>query len=152
MNDCDICGRPTGTVYVVGIEGAMMNLCASCARGKKPVRIIEERQERAGQYQKQAREEEPEIVADYGRRIRSARENMGLSAKVLAEKISEKESTLTRVERGEMLPPETLRKKLEKELGIRLTEQGVAGGGGQRNGGDRPVTLGDAAVMKKDRK
>jgi putative transcription factor len=152
MNDCDICGRPTKTVYVVEIEGATMNLCSNCAKDKKPVRIIQKREESRSKLQGTGKAEELDIVPDYGRRIKSAREVMGLSAKVLAEKINEKESTLARVERQEMLPPETLMKKLEKELGIRLTEVGVSGSGGARGTGNAPITLGDAAIMKKDKK
>ncbi|MCL4552262.1 MAG: multiprotein-bridging factor 1 family protein [Candidatus Marsarchaeota archaeon] len=149
MNDCDVCGRPAGTVYVVRIEGALMNLCERCARGKHPEQVIHG-EGRMGEPQgRKPDAAEPEIVADYGRRIRQAREAVGISAKVLAEKISEKESTLVRVEKQETLPSETLRKKLEKELGIRLLEQASDAGVNSRISHNEPLSLWDAAVKKK---
>ena len=47
---------------------------------------------------------------------------MGLSLKVLAEIINEKESFLARVENERAKPSNTLIKKLEKTLDIKLTE------------------------------
>ncbi len=148
--DCDICGRSTPIAYVVEIEGARMSLCEKCAKGKAPLQVLgEEKMRPVNRHAPAAGPEEKEMVQDYGKRIRSAREAMGMPAKVLAERINEKESTLIRVENQRMLPDETLRKKLEKELGIKLMEQVQKGKSGPAQHGSEPVSLWDAAVKKE---
>lgn len=66
--------------------------------------------------------ESDEIAEDYGSRVRIAREQMKIPVRVLAEMLNEKEGLIKRVEQQKTLPPEALRKKLEKALGIRLGE------------------------------
>jgi putative transcription factor len=151
--DCDICGRAAEIAYVVEIEGAMMTLCERCAKGKTPVRVLgEERMQKSTARKEPAARDEPEVVSDYGHRIRSARDAIGMSTKVLAEKINEKESTLIRVENQRMLPDETLRKKLERELGIKLMEQVPRGRTSAAGGSNTPTTLWDAAIRKEKKK
>ncbi len=153
MYDCDICGRSSEIAYVVEIEGAMMTLCERCAKGKTPTQVLGEERPRKGTGRKElADQEEPEVVSDYGHRIRSARDAIGMSTKVLAEKINEKESTLIRVENQRMLPDETLRKKLERELGIKLMEHVPRGKASAAGGGNTPTTLWDAAIRKEKKK
>jgi putative transcription factor len=91
-----------------------------------------------------------EVVPGYGRRIRNARDAMGLPLKVLAERINEKESTLFRVENEKMLPNDTIVRKLEKELNIKLTEVVAREGKSQSSRKNEPVTLGDFLVKKKE--
>jgi ribosome-binding protein aMBF1 (putative translation factor) len=54
--------------------------------------------------------------------MKEARERMKIPIKVLAEMLNEKETLLSRVEQQKTLPPEELRKKLERALGITLQE------------------------------
>ena len=63
------------------------------------------------------------IVSDYAKRIRQAREKLGLTQKDFAMKISEKESVLHKLETGAIEPSIETAKKLEKTLKIKLVEQ-----------------------------
>jgi putative transcription factor len=91
-----------------------------------------------------------EVVQDYDERIRSARESRGLSQEELAKQLNEKASLIRKLERGDVLPSDSVQRKLEKELDISLTE----GGGdtdteweGSSSAGT--TTLGDV-VKRKD--
>ena len=64
-----------------------------------------------------------EIVPDFGKRIRKAREAKGLTAKELAMKIFEKESLLHRIENQAIKPSDLMIEKLEKQLGIQLKKK-----------------------------
>jgi putative transcription factor len=92
-----------------------------------------------------------EVATDYDQRVREAREGRGLSQQDLASELNEKTSLIRKVERGDVLPSDALRKKLERELGISLTE----GSGGDddesewSSGSSTTTTLGDV-VKRKD--
>jgi len=123
---CEICGRK-GAHAIIEVEGAKLKVCGSCAYGKKILYHLDETGEvREGPEKHRAPpkfEETEEIVENYGKIIKDARENIGLSRSVVAEKINEKESYLERIERGELTPTFTVARKLEKELGITLVEK-----------------------------
>lgn len=92
-----------------------------------------------------------EIAADYDGIIRGARESAGLSREELGKQLNEKASLIGKFERGESLPSDDVRGKLERALDIDLVE-GAAGdedtewsGGGESSG----MTLGDV-VERKD--
>ncbi len=63
-----------------------------------------------------------ELVDDCGMVIRRAREARGMSHEDLARKIQEKASLLKKIERNDLTPDDSVRKKLERTLGISLTE------------------------------
>jgi putative transcription factor len=92
-----------------------------------------------------------EVATDYDQRVREAREGRGLSQQDLASELNEKTSLIRKVERGDVLPSDALRKKLERELDISLTE----GSGGDddesewSSGSSTTTTLGDV-VKRKD--
>ena len=123
---CEICGRK-GAHAIVEVEGATLKVCGLCAYGKKILYHLDEsgeakeRTERRGPPPKF--EETEEIVENYGKIIKNAREKLGLGRAVIAEKINEKESYLERIERGELTPTFAVARKLEKELGIKLVEK-----------------------------
>lgn len=92
-----------------------------------------------------------EIVADYDTVVRTARESAGLSREELGKQLNEKASLIGKIERGESLPSDDVRRKLERALDVDLVE-GAAGdadsewsGGGESSG----MTLGDV-VERKD--
>ncbi len=64
-----------------------------------------------------------ELVDDYGRAIRRAREASGMSHEELALKIKEKASLLKKIEREAIIPEDKVRRKLERTLQITLTEE-----------------------------
>jgi len=63
-----------------------------------------------------------ELLSDYGFAIRRAREARGMSQEELAIAIKEKASLLKKLEREDLRPEDSVRKKLERTLGISLTE------------------------------
>ena len=92
-----------------------------------------------------------EIATDYDERIRSAREQEGLSQADLADELNEKASLIRKLERGETLPSDEVQSKLERHFDISLS-----GGAGAdedaewEGGGDAgEYTLGDV-VKRKD--
>jgi len=121
---CEICGRK-GVHAIIEVEGAKLKVCGSCAYGKKTLYNLDDEGEPRGRERKLPAklEETEEIVEDYGKIIKKAREKIGLSRSVVAEKINEKESYLERIERGELIPTFPVAKKLERELGITLIEK-----------------------------
>ena len=151
MYDCEICGRKTDTLYIIEVEGAELTSCAKCSEGKDVVDTIgsdEGRAKAKGFSAAKAPVLEEELVDNFGDEIRKARERLGLPLNVLAERINEKESTLNRVEHGKMQPTVALTKKLEKQLGIRLTSMPEQLPKPGRSAGGSSMTLGDAAAMK----
>jgi putative transcription factor len=94
---------------------------------------------------------EGEIVDDYSERIRHAREAMGLSQKDLALQMKERELLIKKIEKGELIPEDAVRKKLEKALSIRLLES-VAPDSEKKAKDLLAPTLGDVTVIKKVKK
>ena len=66
-------------------------------------------------------DEMDEIAPDYDDRIRSAREERGLSQSDLANELTEKASLIRKLERGETLPSDEVQSKLERYFAISLT-------------------------------
>jgi len=63
-----------------------------------------------------------DVVPDYAERIKRAREKLGWTTKILAEKVRERETTIKRIEAGRLKPTINLAKRLEEVLGIKLLE------------------------------
>jgi putative transcription factor len=95
-------------------------------------------------------DEMDEVVQNYDDRIRNARETEGLTQEELANQLNEKSSLIRKLERGDVLPSDTVQRKLEKALGVTLSE----GGGGNddewsSDSATGSTTLGDV-VKRKD--
>ena len=94
-------------------------------------------------------DEMDEVASDYDQRIRQARESAGLSQEDLAKELNEKASLIRKLERGDMLPSDSVQKKLERKLDISLSEGGDGGDteweGGSSTGS---YTLGDVVTRK----
>jgi putative transcription factor len=94
-------------------------------------------------------DEMDEVVPDYDDRIRQGRESQGLTQEELANQLNEKASLMRKLERGDVLPSDSVQRKLEKALDVSLSEGG--GGedadwsGGSATGG---TTLGDVVTRK----
>jgi putative transcription factor len=69
-------------------------------------------------------DEMDEIAQDYDERIRSAREQSGLSQEELAKQLNEKASLIRKLEHGDTLPSDDVQRKLEKALDIDLSAGG----------------------------
>lgn len=154
MEDCELCGNPTGDIYVVSVEDVELRVCAKCAKGKKVITVQSDSNKKKPQAQRsfmpqRKKEEDQSLIENYGTAIRNAREKMQLPLPVLAEMLNEKETLLLRIEQQQTLPPIALTKKLEKALKIKLIDESVdteANSGGRS--GDK-VTLGDFILKKK---
>ena len=163
---CELCGREVRRTRRVIIEGVVLNVCNECARfgvelggksGAKPVsppdyiKMRIETIKKRKSSRKDFIEEEEVLAADYGDRVRRAREKMNLTQEELGAKINEKSSVIAKIERYELHPDKTLIKKLEKFLGIKLTEKvtpvKTSGGGSTKS-----LTLGDLIEMELKKK
>lgn len=164
--ECEVCGKklkfPTTAVK---IEGTEFKACGDCS---KLGTVIEKRKPTGegkaygtpapSRYAPKSVQKprpknyfaglENELVEDYDAVIKKAREAKGLSQEDLALKIKEKATLIKKIERKEINPEETVLKKLEKELEIKLTETFDSGETfkARSTGG---ATLGDIAFMKK---
>ncbi len=159
---CEICGIDIkGTPIRVTVEGTVLDVCSKCARYGKPSdkwtpvsrkispaeKTVVMRKPRRDAFDKI----EDEIIADYSHIIRKARESQGLTIEELASKMMEKSTLLRKIEREELVPEDSVRKKLETALNIKLTER--VSTQDQRGGGFiRGTTLGDVAIIKKKAK
>jgi len=141
MRICEVCGREIiGPAYVALIEGAELIVCAECTQyakwfrklgrtegtikarpaGAGVRRPLMARAVRPGVPTRISELEKLEVVEDYGRRVREAREARGLTQEELGRLVGEKASVISRIESGKMVPDVVLARKLEHALGIRL--------------------------------
>ena len=152
MEECEVCGKPSPTLFVVSIEGAHMQACSSCARGKEAISAVSGKPVRAAQARSIMKGDEEELVDNYAAVIKRARENMGLKIEELGLKINERKSHLAKIEEGRAIPEDKLMKKLEKELGIKLRRKAEAGGATRSSYSPAGLTLGDALIKKEPKK
>ena len=169
MAYCEMCGRDSKRIVSVDIEGAVLKVCPECARfghevkahvsGGKVVattgvdpekkrmleRVLERRRRIARGRDVFEEISEYGLVDDYPLRVRRAREKLGLTREDLARKINEKESVISRVESGHILPDRHLVRKLEKALHIRLRGKVTRSNAEYKTGkyDDGGLTLGD---------
>ncbi|KYH25341.1 transcription factor [Halalkalicoccus paucihalophilus] len=176
MVQCEMCGTETSTPKTVKIEGAELDVCDSCAEFGTEVRTEESSQTStkystssssdtsesdssgsgsaggSGGGSRRRRDmfdEMDEVAADYDQRIREARESAGLSQEDLAGELNEKASLIRKLERGDMLPSDSVQKKLERKLEISLSE-GISDDDTEWEGGSSTgsYTLGDVVTRK----
>lgn len=164
--DCESCGSKMeqNDSYLVFIEGAKLNVCFRCKRLGKPVHTQRPSNSQGRNYpqnspstnQRPSLRMEFELAENYGSIIKNAREAMGLPLNVLAEKISEKESFLDRIEKQKTRPPIPVAKKLEKELNITLLEDASDSSATEKNDFKKSssvgLTLGDILELEKRKK
>ena len=156
---CEICGAEIlGTPNRIVIDRSTMDVCKSCARFGKPEdkwtpvprKVVPV--ERAFAVRRPQHRDEfknlVEIIPEYGHVIREAREKLGLTPEELASAIKEKAALLKKIERQELVPEDDVRKKLEKELNIKLTDQPTEEMV-KYHGGAKGLTLGDIADIKR---
>jgi putative transcription factor len=168
-----MCGETIrGTPKLVRVEGAELQVCSKCEKFGTEVQqvrrtgivarsAVPQKQGRPGPaaattpsaYRKRDLFDymEGEIVDDYAARIRHAREEKGISTKDLAMQLKEKEHLIKKIENGELIPEDAVRKKLEKALDIRLVDA-------QDTDAEKKVqnrltpTLGDLTIIRKAKK
>ena len=157
--ECEICGTDIkGNPTRITVEGTILDVCSKCAHYGKPQdkwtpvsrkmapteRVIVSHRPKRDAFDKL----DDEILPDYAHVIRKARESQGLTIEELASKMMEKATLIRKIEREELVPEDTVRKKLETTLNIKLTEK--VSSQDQRGGGFiRGTTLGDVAIIRK---
>ena len=174
MVQCEMCGTETGSPKTVKIEGAELDVCDDCADFGTEVKT-EQSSTTSTKYstssgsssssssggssgttgggggsRRDMFDEMDEVVQDYDDRIRTAREAENLTQEDLADQLNEKASLIRKLERGDVLPSDTIQRKLERALDIDLSMGGSGDdsewSGGSSTGG---TTLGDV-VKRKD--
>ena len=158
---CEICGADIkGPSSRIGIDGGELTVCSRCsqygksAEKRSPVSrkvspvapVVPRRSSKPPGKAPEAMK--TELVDNYPHIIREAREKKQLSHEELALRIKEKAPLLKKLERGDLVPEEDLRKKLEKELEIKLTERSEEDKWSTDHL-SKGTTLGDIVTIKK---
>ncbi len=158
---CEICGAEIQEKAIkVTIDGSELNVCGRCSHYGTPVRsqtpvsrkntpIARKIVGRAPRPRRDPfKELNNELVDGYEEIIKHARESRGWTHQQLAAKIKEKESLIKKIERGEIMPEDPVRKKMERILKVDLTERigNDEWTGDSLNSG---TTLGDIVTIKK---
>lgn len=160
---CELCGKDVARTRTVSVEGTSLMACNDCARfgteltGPVPVRgrgnpivaeRLEKRQRRMTERDVYAVTTPEELVPDFSERIRHAREERGWKQVDLGAKINERASVIAKLEAGAMIPSDSLIRKLEKTLEIKLREK-VEPVAVKRESARTPLTLGDLMKFEK---
>lgn len=160
---CEMCGKNVPATRTVIVEGSRLNVCPNCARfgedyratngGSAPVSqsVIEARlqkREKRMQSKDIYSGATVELVDDYGGVIKEAREAKGMDRKQFAASISERELTISKIESNSLVPDDKIIKKIEKALGIKLTETVQSGATVGPGGNPNKMTL--ANFIKKE--
>ena len=178
MSSCELCGRNMkGHGRNVTVEGANMSVCPQCATrfgsqpastGSRPPSVPRTRPSWVGGPEKSTptqprRSSAPkpkprsgvliddmELIEDYDKAIRAARQKKHLSQEELAQKIGERISTLQSIESGRLKPIGKTIRGLERELEISLLEPvGTAPIKVSKGKTGAGPTLGDRVIVKR---
>lgn len=167
MPACEMCGKELPSLRRALIEGTAMSVCPNCIKfGVEQAGLKTEVTQRSHVAQSMERRAarsrsrdiydsmQEELVEDYGKVVRDARTRRNLSVEELANQLMEKQSILAKVESNTYHPPDSLIRKLERALEIKLTEkpEAPAGVGGQPMKKSGPLTLGDLIKQELDKK
>ncbi len=145
MSKCQICGKKVESTVKAKIEGAVMQVCDSCAEMGEKV----SRKKKKKSKKKTRRISKKELASDYGDRVRKAREDREESIAELADRLNEKASVIKKIEREELKPDKSLAGKLSQELEITLYVNPEVTNYDESSSSDsRKATLGDVADVK----
>lgn len=145
MNNCELCGKEKDLVSTL-IEGVKFRVCGGCSKFGK---VIEGQVIKKIEKKDIKREEFVDIVLDNcGSIIKNFREKEGLSQHDLSIKLNEKESTLAKIEQGNLKPSIELAKKLEKFFGATLVAKEKISEAPVVKASNTSLTIGD--FLKKD--
>jgi putative transcription factor len=159
---CEICGAEIkGDSFKASIDGSELTVCGRCSQygnttGKrspvsKKVAPVSRSPLTSGARRSPRKVPgmvEDELVDNYDLIIREARENKKWTHDQLASSIKEKATLIKKIERGEIVPEDDVRQKIEKALGVKLTERtGDSDWSGDRL--NRGTTLGDIVTIKR---
>jgi len=134
--ECPICGSVIwGKGQKVLLEGAKITVCQVCAKHgtkitsprsplkTKPSGKLKQKRPQQSSSGKTTSLNDVELVSDYAKKIRNARNANNLTQEQFAQKINEKPSLLRRIEAGKAEPTIKLAKKLEDVYKIKLLKK-----------------------------
>ncbi len=147
---CEMCGNEVASTSRVRIEGSVLQVCPECARfgaavdpppapapaasAAGPARPRSFSPTVAGRGPRRLEERdlyteigELELADDWGQRVRRARESLTWTPEELAKRLNEKKSVVLKIETGDIHPPDSLVRKLEHLLKVRLRAEPEAG-------------------------
>jgi len=175
MPQCEMCGAESSSLTTTKVEGAELDLCDECSDFGTEVRT-ESSSSSSTKYSTSSSssssssssasgdtgssgggssrrrdmfDDMDQVATDYDDRIRSAREDRGLSQEDLANELNEMASLIRKLERGDVLPSDEVQTKLERELDISLSEGAGDEDAEWSGGSSTTTTLGDV-VKRKD--
>jgi len=178
MAQCEMCGAEESSLTTTKVEGAKLELCENCQGFGTAVETQQSSggtskystssssgkssssggassagsSSSGGGSSRRTRDmfdDMDELAGDYDDRIREARESLGLTQEELANQLNEKASLIRKLERGDILPSDSVQSKLEKKLDITLTEGTDIDDTEWSSGSSGSMTLGDV-VERKD--
>ncbi|MFW6122000.1 MAG: multiprotein bridging factor aMBF1 [Petrotogales bacterium] len=128
---CELCGKELEGCRKATVEGVTMMLCPNCIKHGEnivPISKTPARVKRVISRRKAAPKDiydnmEKELVSNWSEIIKEARKKKGWSREKLGFKIGERTVTISKIENGDLRPPDKLVTKLEKELEISLFEE-----------------------------
>ncbi len=161
---CELCGKEVPYLKKVMVEGTVLNVCKDCASFGQPVSekdaikydtksTVQERLEvrERRMRERDVLDHEKVLDPDFANKVRKARMKLGIAQDELAKKINEKHSVVAKIEHGDLVPDENVRKKLEKALGISLMVTMEPVHVQKKSGGERRgLTLGDLIRMEEE--
>lgn len=165
---CELCGANARALKNVRIESAELRVCPQCEHYGVEIQQPNRTTPRPGTGRRPANAPpvphpvaktrrdmfdmiEGEIVDDYGDRIKHARMQRGWTQKDLAMDLKVRELLIKKIENGDLIPEDDVRRMLEKTLEIRLLDIPEDESGKKKTGNVVP-TLGDVISIKKVKK
>jgi putative transcription factor len=158
---CEICGAEIREKPLcITIDNSELQVCQRCAPYGKPVdkrtpvsRKVSPIVRTVTKTEKRQNKDffdilKNELLENYVKIIRDAREAKGWSQEDLAENLKEKASLIKKIERSEIIPEDSVIKKLENTLKIKITER-IDATGAEVSHTKKDTTLGDIVTIKR---
>jgi putative transcription factor len=161
---CELCGRASeGPLRRITYFGEMLFVCGSCFKNasksatkldtKSPVTRSDSASVRQPVVHRSVREKRIyDIVEDYPRVVREARERAGMNIQDLALRAQIKESVLRRIEAAKLVPDYEVARKIEKVLRISLLTEQESESEPSFAGKENTLELKDVAKLKDERR
>lgn len=158
MPECEICGKKTDKRWIIKVDNSKLKTCEECSTHGKKIkregRKIKEKKKTKKKTKtvkkRKGKRKGKELVPDYSKEIRKARERKELSQEKLSRKINEHESRVRKIEKGKMKPTPKLARKLEKELEIDLYQKPKEVNVKKTIKDKGKITIGDIIKMKSE--
>jgi putative transcription factor len=158
---CEICGAEIREKPLcITIDNSELQVCQKCAPYGKPVdkrtpvsRKVSPIVRTVTRTEKRQNKDffdilKDELLENYVQIIRDAREAKGWSQEDMAENLKEKISLIKKIERSDIIPEDSIIKKLEHALNIKITER-VDATGQEVARVKKDTTLGDIVTIKR---